>query len=124
MHKRCMDPFDEPCIDRLLTEVRGLHSELEFILIGSIAEAAVKLTALGLLQRGKKVKLVADAVGHHNQKDARLAIRKMHEKGAKLVTTKSLAGESTLRGVNTCKCASCKPQRLISVPRYQLAEVA
>ncbi|HEW78387.1 MAG TPA: isochorismatase family protein, partial [Phycisphaerales bacterium] len=48
LHKRCIDPFDEPRIERLLSEVRAN----EFLLIGACAEDAVKATALGLLQRG------------------------------------------------------------------------
>ena len=49
LYKRCLDPFDEPRIDRLLSEMRAD----EFILIGASTEGAVKATALGLLQRGK-----------------------------------------------------------------------
>jgi len=58
LHKRCVDPFDEPRIDRLLSEVRAN----EFILVGASLEGAVKMTALGLLQRGKKVTIIVDAV--------------------------------------------------------------
>ena len=37
LHKRCVDPFDEPRIDRLLSEVQAG----EFVLIGTSAEGAV-----------------------------------------------------------------------------------
>ena len=104
MHKRCVDPFDEPRIDRLLSELRAS----EFILVGASLEGAVKMTALGLLQRGKKVTIVVDAVGTHNNKDAKLALRKMETKGAKLVETKKLAGTSHLRQVGVCNCESCR----------------
>lgn len=104
LHKRCVDPFDEPRIDRLLSEVRAN----EFILIGASLEGAVKMTALGLLQRGKKVTIIVDAVGTHNKKDAKLALRKMETKGAKLIETKKLAGTSHLRQVGVCNCESCQ----------------
>ena len=104
LHKRCVDPFNEPRIDRLLSEVRAK----EFILVGSSLEGAVKMTALGLLQRGKKVTVIVDAVGTHNNKDAKLALRKMETKGAKLVETKKLAGTSHLKQVGVCNCESCK----------------
>ena len=104
LHKRCVDPFNEPRIDRLLSEVRAN----EFILVGTSLEGAVKMTALGLLQRGKKVTIIIDAVGTHNNKDAKLALRKMETKGAKLVETKKLAGTSHLRQVGVCNCESCK----------------
>jgi nicotinamidase-related amidase len=88
LHKRCIDPFDEPKIERLLSEIQAD----EFILIGVGAEDAVKATALGLLQRGKSVRVVVDALGSHNVREAKMALRKMKIKGAKLIATKSLAG--------------------------------
>lgn len=103
-HKRCVDPFDEPRIDRLLSEVRAN----EFILVGASLEGAVKMTALGLLQRGKNVTIVVDAVGSHNKREAKLTLRKMETKGAKLIETKKLAGTSHLRQVGVCNCESCR----------------
>jgi nicotinamidase-related amidase len=49
LRKRSIDPFAEPRIDRLLSEVQAD----EFILIGAGAAGAVKATVLGLLQQGK-----------------------------------------------------------------------
>lgn len=104
LHKRCVDPFEEPRIDRLLSEVRAN----EFILVGAGAEGAVLSMALGLLQRGKRVVVVVDAVGAHNKREARLAFRKMAAKGARLIETKKLAGTSHLRQVGICGCRSCR----------------
>jgi len=104
LHKRCLDPFDEPRIDRLLSEVQAS----EFILVGVSVEGAVEETALGLLQRGKRVSVVVDAVGSHNKREARLALRKMEAKGAKLIETKRLAGTSHLRLVGICDCGICR----------------
>ena len=106
LHKRSVDPFAEPRIERLLTEVIAG----EFILIGAVAEGAVKAMALGLLQRGKKVTVVVDAVGSHNKKEAELAIRKMKAKGAKLVETRKIAGASHLKRVGACHCQACHGQ--------------
>ncbi len=104
LHKRCVDPFDEPRIDRLLSEVRAN----EFILVGTSLEGAVEATALGLLQRGKKVTVIIDAVGSHNKREAKLALRKMETKGAKLNETKKLAGVSRLKHIGICDCESCR----------------
>lgn len=104
LHKRCVDPFDEPRIDRLLSEVRAN----EFFLVGTTLEGAVKMTALGLLQRGKDVTVIVDAVGSHSKKEAMLTLRKMETKGAKLIDTRKLAGTSHLRQVGTCGCESCR----------------
>ncbi len=104
LHKRCVDPFDEPRIDRLLSEVRAN----EFIIIGISLEGAVSAAALGLLQRGKQVTVVIDAVGSHNKREARLALRKMETKGAKIIETRRLAGVSHLRHIGVCDCESCR----------------
>ena len=103
LHKRCVDPFDEPRIERLLTEARGS----EFIIIGTNTEGAVMATALGLLQLGKKVCVVIDAVGSQNSRVAELALRKMRAKGARLAETKNIAGISHLHLVGACGCKRC-----------------
>jgi nicotinamidase-related amidase len=96
LHKRCIDPFDEPRIERLLSEVQVD----EFILIGAGTEDAVRATAIGLLHRGRKVRVIVDALGSRNCKEAKLALRKMQAKGAKLVMTKDIAGISHIRTQN------------------------
>ncbi len=97
LHKRCLDPFDEPRIDRLLSEIRAN----EFVLIGACAEGAIEATALGLLQRGKRVTVVVDAVGAQDKQKARHAFRKIAAKGARLIDTRKLAGTSHLKSVGT-----------------------
>jgi len=100
LHNRSGDPFDEPRIERMLGELQAG----EFVLIGAGAEGAVEATALGLLHRRKKVTVVVDAVGCQNKGRAKLALRKMKAKGAKLVTTKRLAGVSHLKPVKRLMC--------------------
>ncbi len=106
LHKRSIDPFKEPRIDRLLSEVRAN----DFVLIGACAEDAVMETALGLLQRDKNVTVVVDAVGSHDRKQGRLALRKVEAKGAKLIETRKLAGTSRLRHIGVCDCKMCRGQ--------------
>ena len=103
LHKRCVDPFEEPRIERLLTDAKAS----EFILIGATAEGAVEATALGLLQQGKKVCIITDAVGTHNSREGDLAFRKMKAKGAKLLETRKIAGTSHLHLVGACDCKRC-----------------
>jgi nicotinamidase-related amidase len=104
LFKRCSDPFKEPRADRVLTEFKAD----EFIIIGAAVEDAVKATVLGLLQRGKKVSIVVDAVGSHDKNAAEIAIRQMQAKGARLIETRSLAGLSHLKRVGVCDCGRCK----------------
>ena len=96
LHKRCIDPFDEPRIERLLSEVEAD----EFILIGAGTEDAVRATAIGLLHRGKKVRIIVDALGSHDAKEAKLALQKMQAKGAKLIKVKDVAGKNFRRMLN------------------------
>ncbi len=104
LQKRCNDPFDEPRAERFLSELKAD----EFIVIGAMAEGAVAATVLGLLQRGKKVTIFADAVGTHNRRKADVAFRKMKAKGASLVETRDYTGSSHLKSVGICKCKLCK----------------
>lgn len=104
LHKRTVDPFDEPRIERLFAEVLAN----EFILIGTGTEDAVEATAIGLLHRGKNVRVVVDALGTHDIRKGSMALRKMKAKGAKLIKTEDLAGVSHLRRTGVCGCESCR----------------
>jgi nicotinamidase-related amidase len=90
LQKRCMDPFEEPRADRILTELQANR----FILIGALTEGAVKATALGLLARGKNVTVLVDAIGSCNKAAAKIALRQIWAKGAKLTYTPSLLSPS------------------------------
>jgi nicotinamidase-related amidase len=103
LHKRCRDPFEEPRIERLLSELEAN----EFVLIGIDAENAVMATALGLLQRGKNVRIVVDALGFLNANQARLDVRKMAAKGTKLSHTRDMAGISHLKYAETFDRRNC-----------------
>jgi len=102
--KRVEDPFEEPRAERVLTELKAD----EFIVIGAPAEGAVSATVLGLLQRGKRVIVVTDAIGVYERKDAEVAFRKWQAKGAILVETKDLAGATHLKTAGICDCKICK----------------
>ena len=91
--KRCIDPFEEPRVDRMLTE---LETD-EFILIGSLAEGAIKATALGLLARRKNVRVLVDAIGTCNAKAEKRALQNMRAKGAKLSDTETLMNSPAVR---------------------------
>ncbi|MHC4645310.1 MAG: 6-phosphogluconolactonase [Planctomycetota bacterium] len=90
--KRCVDPFEEPRADRMLTELKAD----EFILIGSLIEGAIKATALGLLARRKNVRVLVDAACSNNKRAARLALRHIRAKGAKLTDTQTLLASPAL----------------------------
>jgi len=98
--KRCIDPFKEPRIDRMLTEFKAD----EFILIGSLVEGAIKATALGLLARRKSVRVLVDAAGSVDKDAAEIACRQMLAKGAKLTDIQTFFGPSALRLARERSC--------------------
>lgn len=85
--KRTLDPFSNPKFDRLLSSLQVS----EYVVFGLITEEAVKRTVLGLLTRGKQVRLVVDAIAGQNDAASQMAMRQMLAKGARITTTGELA---------------------------------
>jgi nicotinamidase-related amidase len=85
LHKRCFDPFEEPRVDRVLSE---LWAE-QFIIIGAPAEGAVRATALGLLGRRKHVTVLCDATGSYKKMAGKIALRHISQRGAKIIRTEA-----------------------------------
>jgi nicotinamidase-related amidase len=104
LYRHTEDPFEQPRIDRLFSETRAT----EFIVIGSLAEGAVRLLVLGLLVRKRAVTLITDALGNRDKAAAEVALRQMQAKGAKLIDSKNLLGTSHLRMVYACPCDRCR----------------
>jgi len=102
--KRTEDPFEEPRLDRLLTESQAD----EYYLIGATAEGAVKATVRGLLDRGRKVTVLTDAVGTRDKAAARHAFREMAAIGVNLSKAKDALGCSMLKTVHACGCKRCR----------------
>ncbi|MEN6307512.1 MAG: isochorismatase family protein [Anaerohalosphaeraceae bacterium] len=104
LYRHTEDPFEQPRIDRLLSETRAT----EFVVIGGTIEGAIKMLVLGLLIRRRAVTLLTDALGCHDKNAAEVALRQMHAKGAKLTDSKTLFGASHLRMVYACSCDRCR----------------
>lgn len=104
LEKKTADPFDEPRIERMLSEL----AVDEIIIMGAITEGAILKAVLGLLQRGKRVTVFTDAIGSIDKNAAEMALRKMEAKGARLVEAKTIVGVSKLNKVGVCKCDRCQ----------------
>jgi nicotinamidase-related amidase len=104
LYRHTEDPFQQPRIDRLFSETRAT----EFIVVGSLAEGAVRLLVLGLLVRKRMVTLITDALGNRDKAAANVALRQMLAKGAKILDSKNLFGTSHLRMVYACPCDRCR----------------
>lgn len=84
--KRHHDLLSNPKADQFLT---GLDAG-EFVLFGSGLESSIKILALGLLARNRKVTIVTDACGYWDRTRADLACRQLEAKGARLLTVDDL----------------------------------
>jgi nicotinamidase-related amidase len=114
LYRHTENPFEQPRIDRLLSETRAT----EFIVIGGLAEGAVKSLVLGLLVRKRMVTIITDALGFYDKAAADVALRQVHAKGAKLIDSKSLFGTTHLQIVHACTCDRCRGK----VPKNSLEE--
>ncbi len=94
------DPFTNPKLDRLLTELPNRR----FVVFGVSLEASVRLVALGLMLRHRKVTLVHDACGWWDAEEGEMTVRQLAAKGAELITTQQLI-EATLARYRPARAA-------------------
>jgi nicotinamidase-related amidase len=89
MEKVCFSCTEEPtCVQRL----DGCARE-QLILVGIEAHVCVLQTALGLLESGKQVYVVADGTASRRALDAELAMARLRVEGARIVTREMVAFE-------------------------------
>jgi nicotinamidase-related amidase len=91
------DPFTNPKLDRLLTEMPAER----FVLFGAGLECSLRLLALGLLLRGRRVAVAHDACGYWHTEEADMTLRQLAAKGCEIIATRQLIEQSlsTLRPV-------------------------
>jgi nicotinamidase-related amidase len=90
LSKEHRDPFTNPKLDRLLTELPIRR----FVVFGVSIETSVRLLALGLLLRHRRVAVVYDACGWWNVEDGEMALRQLAAKDCELLTTRQLVESS------------------------------
>jgi nicotinamidase/pyrazinamidase len=84
IEKQTLNVFDNPLAARI---VDLLGKDTEYFVFGVVTEYCVRLAAKGLLERGRKVSLVKDAIETLKQGDGRNAIDELKSLGARLITT-------------------------------------
>jgi nicotinamidase/pyrazinamidase len=82
--KQTLDVFDNPHAGAL---VERLPSDAEYVVFGVVTEYCVKCAAKGLLERGRKVAIVKDAIEALDPEDGRRALDELQSLGARLITT-------------------------------------
>jgi nicotinamidase/pyrazinamidase len=93
LEKQTLDIFESRHAEELLNR---LPRDSEFLLFGVVTEYCVRLAALGLLKRGRKVSIVEDAIETLKAEDGARAIAELKQLGAKFISTNAaLAGATT-----------------------------
>lgn len=88
LEKQTLDVFDNPHTETVLERVsRFTDADAEICIFGVVTEYCVRLAAKGLLERGRRVALVRDAIETLKPEDGRKTIEELTALGARLVTT-------------------------------------
>jgi nicotinamidase/pyrazinamidase len=93
--KQTLDIFESRHAHKVVAD---LPRDAEFMVFGVVTEYCVRLAAKGLLQRGRSVSVIRDAIETLNPKEGERTLQELERLGAKLITTKEalarLAAES------------------------------
>jgi nicotinamidase/pyrazinamidase len=88
LEKQTLNVFDNHCTQIVLERIaRFTDPDAEFFVYGVVTEYCVGLAAKGLLERGRRVALVRDAIESLNPEDGAKAIEELTSRGARLVST-------------------------------------
>jgi nicotinamidase/pyrazinamidase len=84
LEKQTLDIFESHHAETLLDR---LPRDAEFIVFGVVTEFCVRLAAKGLLERGRRVAVVSDAIETLNKHEARRTMAELKALGATTITT-------------------------------------
>jgi nicotinamidase/pyrazinamidase len=84
LEKQTLDIFESHHAEALLDRLPG---EAEFMVFGVVTEYCVRLAAKGLLERGRRVAVVSDAIETLNPAEARRTLAELKALGAATITT-------------------------------------
>jgi nicotinamidase/pyrazinamidase len=84
LEKQTLDIFESHHAEALLDR---LPRDAEFIVFGVVTEYCVRLAAKGLLERGRRVAVVSDAIETLNPAEARRTMAELKAMGATTITT-------------------------------------
>jgi nicotinamidase/pyrazinamidase len=84
LEKQTLNIFESRHADALVLQ---LGSQAEFVVFGVVTEYCVSFAAKGLLERGRKVAVVKDAIETLKPEDGSSTIADLQRRGARLITT-------------------------------------
>ena len=84
IEKQTLDVFDNPHTEKIL---EYLPLDAEFLVFGVVTEYCVRCAASGLLNRGRRVYIISDAIEHLNSAAGSKTIDELTAAGAELIST-------------------------------------
>jgi nicotinamidase/pyrazinamidase len=84
LEKQTLDIFESRYADKL---VERLDHDAQFVVFGVVTEYCVRFAAKGLLERGRRVSVVRDAIETLNAEDGKRTISELQALGASFITT-------------------------------------
>jgi nicotinamidase/pyrazinamidase len=84
LEKQTLDVFDNPHTSEI---VERLGDQIEYVVFGVVTEYCVRSAAKGLLDRGRRVQIVRDAIRALDPENGRRALDELQGLGARLITT-------------------------------------
>lgn len=84
LEKQTLDIFESRHVAKLLKQ---FGDDIEFVVFGVVTEYCVRFAAKGLLDRGRRVSVVEDAIETLKAEDGRRTLAELHGLGARFLTT-------------------------------------
>ena len=84
LEKQTLDVFDNPNTEKILGQFSATQ---EFVIFGVVTEFCVRLAAKGLLDRGRRVAVVTDAIETLDASEGQRTLDELAGRGARLITT-------------------------------------
>jgi nicotinamidase/pyrazinamidase len=84
LEKQTLDIFESRHADEL---VKRLPADAEFVVFGVVTEYCVRFAAKGLIERGRRVSVVEDAIETLKGEDGERTIEELKTLGARFITT-------------------------------------
>jgi nicotinamidase/pyrazinamidase len=90
IEKQTLDVFDNPFTTEM---VRHLGPGVEYIVFGVVTEYCVQRAAKGLLERGREVAIITDAIETLKLDEGRRTLDELQSLGARMITTEQVLSE-------------------------------
>jgi nicotinamidase/pyrazinamidase len=89
IEKQTLNVFDNPNTEAVIARLNEItDADAEFVMFGVVTEYCVDFAAKGLLERGRRVAIVTDAIEALKLEDGRRTLDELTALGARMITTR------------------------------------